>query len=72
MTANVDSETGQRVYVPEFLKLLTSPPSPSGPELKPGWRKVSRLGTRCRREVSSYPRPLATGPALERSGGPYL
>jgi hypothetical protein len=41
MTANVDSETGQRVYDPEFIKLLTSPPSSTGPQLKPGWRRVT-------------------------------
>ncbi len=41
MTSRPDSETGQRVYAPEFLKLLASPPSSGGPEPKPGWRKVS-------------------------------
>ncbi len=41
MTANVDSEPGQRAYAPEFLKSLTRPPSSTGPELKPGWRRIS-------------------------------
>ncbi len=41
MTSKADSESGQRVYTPEFLKLLASPPSSRGPEPKPAWRKVS-------------------------------
>ena len=40
MSGNVDSEAGQRAYTPEFLKLLANPPSSTGPELKPGWRRV--------------------------------
>ncbi len=40
MNSKVDGESGQRAYSAEFLKVLKSPPSSSGPQLKPGWRKV--------------------------------
>jgi len=40
MTSNMNSEAGQRAYAPEFLKLLANPPSSTGSELKPGWRRV--------------------------------
>lgn len=51
MTANVDSEAGQRVYAPEFLKLLANPPSSTSPELKPGRR---RIGVRASGTVGEY------------------
>lgn len=41
MPPATDPETGQRTYGPEFLKLAANPASSVGPELKPGWRKVT-------------------------------
>jgi hypothetical protein len=42
----LDPDPGQRAYDSEFLKLVANPPSPAGPELKPGWRKVTGTALR--------------------------
>jgi hypothetical protein len=42
----LDPDPGQRAYDSEFLKLVANPPSPAGPELKPGWRKVPGMAVR--------------------------
>jgi len=39
-------DPGQRAYDSEFLKLVANPPTPAGPELKPGWRKVPGMAVR--------------------------
>lgn len=44
MSSSADPETGQRTYDSDFLKLAAKPPSPAGPALKPGWRKVTVTG----------------------------
>ena len=67
MTANMDTETGQRVYVPEFLKLLASPPSAAGPQLTPGWRRVA---ARARGAAGEYHVTLDLSPQVLRLNVP--